>query len=199
MLERLQFAQSPTEHLFVGTDRYMYFTLSWDADSQQLHTQKTYVDQADKASRDSQTHDRCHVDPTRQYMMLQLYDGILTILPLLSKGKKKKTSEAFSLGEPVPARIPEFFVRSSGFLYPRGEADIHPKIAILYTDDRDSVCLCFKDLDFSPGGAGDPGSANLGTLTTRDDLELGASHIIPVPAPACKPWLVFLGMPAESI
>ncbi|KAL8753229.1 MAG: hypothetical protein Q9199_005198 [Rusavskia elegans] len=184
MLERLQFAQSPTEHLFVGTDRYMYFTVSWDADSQQLHTQKTYVDQADKASRDSQTHDRCHVDPTRQYMMLQLYDGILTILPLLSKGKKKKTSEAFSLGEPVPARIPEFFVRSSGFLYPRGEADIHPKIAILYTDDRDSVCLCFKDLDFSPGGAGDPGSANLGTLTTRDDLELGASHIIPVPAPA---------------
>ncbi|KAL8997615.1 MAG: hypothetical protein Q9169_003162 [Polycauliona sp. 2 TL-2023] len=183
MLERLQFAQSPTEHLFVGTDRYMYFTLSWDPESQQLHTQKTYVDQADKASRDSQTQDRCHVDPTRQFMMLQLYDGILTILPLLSKGKKKKSSEAFTLGEPVPARIPEFFVRSSGFLYPRGEAEVHPKIAIMYTDDRDSVCLCFKDLDFSPGGAGDPGSANLPTLTTRDDLELGASHIIPVPAP----------------
>ncbi|KAL8854323.1 MAG: hypothetical protein Q9221_000809 [Calogaya cf. arnoldii] len=184
MLERLQFAQSPTEHLFVGTDRYMYFTLSWDAENQQLHTQKTYVDQADKASRDSQTQDRCHIDPTKQFMMLQLYDGILTILPLLSKGKKRKTSEAFSLGEPVPARIPEFFVRSSGFLYPRGEANVHPKLAILYTDDRDSVCLCFKDLDFSPGSAGDPGSASLGTLTARDDLELGASHIIPVPAPA---------------
>ncbi|KAL8898929.1 MAG: hypothetical protein Q9192_001835 [Flavoplaca navasiana] len=184
MLERLQFAQSPTEHLFVGTDRYMYFTLSWDAETQQLHTQKTYVDQADKAARDSQTQDRCHVDPTRQYMMLQLYDGILTILPLLSKGKKKKSSEALSLGEPVPARIPEFFVRSSAFLFPRGEADVHPKIAILYTDDRDSVCLCFKDLDFSPGGAGDPGSANIATVTARDDLELGASHIIPVPAPA---------------
>ncbi|KAL8673948.1 MAG: hypothetical protein Q9168_001643 [Polycauliona sp. 1 TL-2023] len=184
MLERLQFAQSPTEQLFVGTDRYMYFTLSWDPESRQLHTQKTYVDQADKASRDSQTQDRCHIDPTRQYMMLQLYDGILTIIPLLSKGKKKKASEAFSLGEPVPARIPEFFVRSSGFLYPRGEIDAPPKIAIVYTDDRDSVCLCFKTLDFSLGGAGEAGSANLVALTARDDLELGASHIIPVPAPA---------------
>ncbi|KAL8922971.1 MAG: hypothetical protein Q9172_003349 [Xanthocarpia lactea] len=184
MLERLQFAQSPTEHLFVGTDRYMYFTLFWDPESQQLCTQKTYVDQADKASRDSQTQDRCHVDPSRQYMMLQLYDGIITILPLLSKGKKKKSSEPFSLGDPVPARIPEFFVRSSGFLYPREDANVHPKIAILYTDDRDSVCLCYKGLDYSPGGAGDPGSANLGTLTARDDLELGASHIVPVPAPA---------------
>ncbi|KAL8769917.1 MAG: hypothetical protein Q9209_004164 [Squamulea sp. 1 TL-2023] len=184
MLEKLQFAQSPTEHLFVGTDRYMYFTLSWDAESQQLHTQKTYVDQADKASRDSQTQDRCHIDPTRQYLMLQLYDGIITILPLLSKGKKKKPSDAFALGEPVTSRIPEFFVRSSGFLYPRGDDDVQPKLAILYTDDRDSVCLCFKRLDYSPGGAGDPGSASLGTLTAQDDLELGASHIIPVPTPA---------------
>ncbi|KAL8730694.1 MAG: hypothetical protein Q9166_003886 [cf. Caloplaca sp. 2 TL-2023] len=184
MLERLQFAHSPTEHLFVGTDRYMYFTLSWDAESQQVHTQKTYVDQADKTSRDSQTKDRCLVDPTKQYMTLQLFDGIVTILPMVSKGKKRKSSEALTLGDPIPVRIAEFFVRSSGFLYPRGNADVQPKLAILYADNHEKICLSIKGLDHSPGGAGDPGSASLETLSSRDDLELGASHIIPVPSPA---------------
>ncbi|KAL8719275.1 MAG: hypothetical protein Q9225_003705 [Loekoesia sp. 1 TL-2023] len=184
MLERLQFAQSPTEYLFVGTDRYMYFVLSWDSENQQLLTQKTYVDQADKTPRDSQTQDRCHVDPTKQYMALQLFDGIITILPLIGKGKKKGPSEAFSLGDPVPTRIPEFFIRSSCFLYPRDDGDVRPKLAILYEDNHQKVCLSTKSLGFSPGGAGDPGSASLDDLTTRDDLELGASHLIPVPAPA---------------
>ncbi|KAL9012768.1 MAG: hypothetical protein Q9173_002493 [Seirophora scorigena] len=184
MLEKLQFAQSPTEHLFVGTDRFMYFTLSWDNESQQLCTQKTYIDQSDKTSRDSQNQDRCHVDPTKQFMALQLYDGIVTILPLISKGKKKGPSEAFSLGEPVPTRIKEYFVRSSCFLYPTETDDPGPRLAILYEDNHQKVCLSTKRLDYSPGGAGDPGSANLVDLTARDDLELGASHLIPVPAPA---------------
>ena len=200
MLETLQFTNSPTEHLFVGTDRYMYFTLSWDSDSQQLQTQKTYVDQADKTLRDSQTQDRCHVDPTKQYMALQLFDGIITILPLIGKGKKKRSSEAFSLGDPVPTRIPEFFVRSSCFLYPREDADEQPRFAILYEDNHQKVCLIVRRLDFSLGGAGDPGSASLDALkardapTARDDLDLGASHLIPVPAPACKLHMPKLGL-----
>ncbi|KAL8777472.1 MAG: hypothetical protein Q9194_002538 [Teloschistes cf. exilis] len=184
MLERLQFAQSPTEYLFVGTDRYMFFLLSWDHELQQLRTQKTYVDQADKTSRDSQTQDGCHVDPTKQYMALQLFDGVITILPLLSKGKKKTASEALSLGESVPARITEFFVRSSGFLYPREGIDARPRLAILYEDNHQRICLSLKNLDYTAGGAGDPGSASLDDVTARDDLELGASHLIPVPAPA---------------
>ncbi|KAL8941240.1 MAG: hypothetical protein Q9216_002373 [Gyalolechia sp. 2 TL-2023] len=184
MLERLQFAQSPTEHLFVGTDRYMYFTLSWDSASQQLQTQKTYVDQSDKTSRDSQSQDRCHIDPTKQYMALQLFDGIITILPLIGKGKKRGPSEAFTLGDPVPTRIAEFFVRSSCFLYPRYDAGAQPRFAILYEDNHQNVCLGVKSLVFSLGGAGDPGSASLDDLSTRDDMELGASHLIPVPAPA---------------
>ncbi|KAL8751366.1 MAG: hypothetical protein Q9184_006096 [Pyrenodesmia sp. 2 TL-2023] len=183
MLERLQFAQSQTEHLFVGTDRFMYFTLSWDNESQQFRTEKAYVDQADKTSRDSQTQDRCYVDPTRQYMALQIYDGIITVLPLIGKGKKKGRSEALTLGEPVPIRIKEFFVRSSCFLYPRDNSDVAPQLAILYEDNHQKVCLSIKSLDHSLGGTGDPGSATLNDITARDDLELGASHVIPVPAP----------------
>lgn len=187
MLERLQFAQSPTEHLFVGTDRFMYFTLSWDNESQQLCTQKTYIDQSDKTSRDSQSQDQCHLDPTKRFLALQLYDGIVTIVPLTGKGKKNGPSEALSLGEPVPTRIKEFFIRSSCFLYPREPVDSDPKLAILYEDNHQKVCLSYKRLEHSSGGSGDPGSANLVDLTARDDLELGASHLIPVPAPACKP------------
>ncbi|KAI4206746.1 MAG: hypothetical protein LQ346_000935 [Caloplaca aetnensis] len=183
MLEKLQFAQSPTEHLFVGTDRFMYFTLSWDNESRQFRTEKTYVDQADKTSRDSQTQDRCLVDPTKQYMALHLYDGIITVLPLIGKGKKRGPSEALTLGEPVPTRIKEFFVRSSCFLYPRDSSDTVPQLAILYEDNHQKVCLSIKNLDYSLGGTGDPGSATLNDVTARDDLELGASHVIPVPAP----------------
>lgn len=186
MLEKLQFAQSPTEHLFVGTDRFMYFTLSWDNESRQFRTEKTYVDQADKTSRDSQTQDRCLVDPTKQYMALHLYDGIITVLPLIGKGKKRGPSEALTLGEPVPTRIKEFFVRSSCFLYPRDSSDTVPQLAILYEDNHQKVCLSIKNLDYSLGGTGDPGSATLNDVTARDDLELGASHVIPVPAPCCK-------------
>ncbi len=186
MLERLQFAQSPTEHLFVGTDRFMYFTLSWDKESRQFRTEKTYVDQADKTSRDSQTQDRCLVDPTKQCMVLHLYDGIITVLPLIGKGKKKGPSEALTLGEPVPTRIKEFFVRSSCFLYPRDSEDIVPRLAILYEDNHEKVCLSIKKLDHSLGGTGDPESATLHDVTARDDLELGASHVIPVPAPSRK-------------
>ncbi|KAL8712947.1 MAG: hypothetical protein Q9220_002805 [cf. Caloplaca sp. 1 TL-2023] len=185
MLERLQFAQSPTEHLFVGTDRYMYFTVSWDADTQQLQTQKTYVDQADKTSRDSQTQDRCNVDPTRQYMALQLFDGIITVIPLVSKGKKKKSSEPITLGDPIPTRINEFFVRSSAFLHPRKGADVSPKLAILCEDNQQIPRLSIKRLDYSAGGAGDPGSASLDDISSIQlpELELGASHVLPVPAP----------------
>ena len=91
MLEKLRPANASTEHLFVGTDRYMYFTVSWDPQAQQLRTEKSYQDQADKTSRDSQTEDRCLIDPTRKFMALLLYDGIVTVVPIHQQGKKKGT------------------------------------------------------------------------------------------------------------
>lgn len=186
MLGKLRPIDSVTDHLFVGTDRYMYFTVSWDADARQLRTEQAYQDQADKTSRDSQTEDQCLVDPTRRFMALFLYDGIVTVIPIAQRGKKKALGGIGTLGDPVLARISDLFVRSAAFLYPRGGENEAPTIAFLYEDNHQKVCLSSRKLDYSAGGSGDSGSADLeNILGARDDLELGASHLIPVPGPAC--------------
>lgn len=186
MLERLQPANSRTEHLFIGTDRYKYFTVSWDATKSQLRTEQSYHDQADKTLRDSQTQDRCLIDPSRRYMTLQLFDGIITVVPIIqSKLKQKSPHEPGCLGEPVPARIPELFVRSSAFLHSLSGKNTKPKIALLYENNRQKVCLVVRTLDYAAGNHGETGSADLDEVdVAHDDLEPGASHLIPVPAPA---------------
>ena len=121
-------------------------------------------------------------------MALLLYDGIVTVLPIHQQGKKKGTGEPGPLGDPVPARISDFFVRSSTFLHPRqGAAEQpKPKLAFLYEDNQQRVCLNVRELEYSAGNTGEPGSADLEKIShARVDLELGASHLIAVPAPAC--------------
>ena len=193
MLERLRPANATTEHLFVGTDRYMYFTVSWDSQARELRTEKSYQDQADKTARDSQTEDQCLIDPTWRFMALLLYNGIVTVIPIHQQGKRKGIGEPGTLGDPVPARISDLFVRSSTFLHPRQGSAEQLKLAFLFEDNQQKVCLNIRKLDYSAGGAGELGSADLDRiLDARDDLELGASHLIAVPAPACtsRPVLV---------
>ena len=187
MLEKLQPANSPTEHLFIGTDQYKYFTVSWDENLRQLRTETRYTDAADKTSRDSQTFDRCLVDPSKQFLALQLYDGIVTVIPISQPGKKKGNPPAGFLGDPVATRIPDLSVRSSAFVHWRGGKDKRrTKLAFLYEDNLRKVCLSIRILDYSAGGSGEQGDASLEeVLDARNDLELGASHLIPVPAPAC--------------
>ena len=194
MLDKLQPIQSSTEYLFVGTDQYKYFTVSWDDKVRQLRTETKYTDAADQTSRDSQISDRCLIDPTRQFMALQIHDGIVNVIPIAQPGKRKAILEAGILGEPVPARISDLFVRSSAFLQSRGGKDGRQiKLAFLFEDNLKKVCLSIRVLDYSAGSSGDPGSASLEeVLTARDDLELGASHLIPVPAPACMYRLLMI-------
>jgi DNA damage-binding protein 1 len=44
LLHKLRPAVSKTDHLFVGTDKYHYFTLSWNAETKELVTEKSCVD-----------------------------------------------------------------------------------------------------------------------------------------------------------
>jgi DNA damage-binding protein 1 len=186
MLGKLHPGNSGTEQLFVGTDRYMYFVLSWDPDKQCLKTVKSYVDNADKTARDSLNQDPCLIDPTHRFIALQIYDGIVTVIPI-GKGKKKKEPSAdAALGDPIPARISDLYVRSTAFLYFHNEQKEQPKLAFLYEDIRQRVCLCIRLLDYSAGTGGEAGAADLeDILDTRDDLDVTASHLIPVPGPAC--------------
>ena len=187
ILEKFRPASSKTDHLFIGTDRYMYFTVFWDQQTGQLQTQKVFSNQADRTSRKSQTQDRCQVDPTRSFMALLLFDGIVNILPMSQSSKKKALPDDMGLGEPVTARISEFFVRSATFVHSRPKDKQKTKLALLYEDNHQRACISMRALDFSVSISGELGSADLESLLgTRDDLELGASHLIPVSAPACR-------------
>ena len=187
MLEKLRPLHSNTDHLFVGTDRYMYFTVSWNRETRQLQTEKGYVDQADKSFRDSQSQDRCQIDPNSEFMALLLYDGIVTVMPILQRLKKKGSTEHRGIGDPIPARISDLFVRSFAFLHSRPNDKFQHKMAFLFENNHQKVCLSVRALDYSPGLSGEPDTADLENVRREwDDIELGASHLIPVPAPACK-------------
>jgi len=188
MLQKIRPASASTDHLFVGTDRYTYFTVSWDAEAKQLRTEKSYVDTADKAARDSQTGDRCLVDPTRKFMTLELFEGVVTVIPFLQKSKRKGAPEVDvgNLGDPLPSRISELFVRSSAFLFPRKGLAEKPRLALLYEDNHQKVRVRLRELEYASGGTISEGYVKLDEVDSiTGELELGASHIIPVPAPAC--------------
>ena len=187
MLERLYIGHDCTDHLLVGTDRYMYFIISWDPVAKKLRTERSFQDQADKTSRDSQTEDRCLVDPSNRFIALLLFDGIVTIVPIASRNKQKRLIDQGILGDPVPARTSDLFVRSATFLYSAAQEREQPRIAFLYEDSQQKVCLTIRRLDYAAGGSSESGSADLeDVIFRRTDIELGASHLIPVPAPACE-------------
>ncbi|KAI9880598.1 MAG: hypothetical protein M1830_001949 [Pleopsidium flavum] len=187
MLQKIRPASSHTDHLFIGTDRYTYFTVSWDSKTRQLRTERSFVDTADKTARDSETGDRCLIDPTRRFMTLELFEGVVMVIPILHKSKRKGAPEVDvgNLGDPLPARISELFVRSSTFLHPRKDQAEKPKLAFLYEDNHRKVRVKVRELDYAAGGSISEGSADLNEVDSlQEELELGASHIIPVPAPA---------------
>lgn len=197
MLARLPApANSPTDHLFVGTDQNTYFTLSWDSSTSQVRTERSYVDLADKSSRESQTGDRCLIDPSGRFMTLEIFEGIITVIPIVQPSKKKGKLAAANnannldepplqvgeLGEPVMARIDELVVRSSAFLHVESRAP--PRLALLYEDNQRKVRLKVRELQYSPATSSSSAEASFAEGEVfAQDLDLGASHLIPVPAP----------------
>lgn len=192
MLNKIHPVSSTTDHLFVGTDRFMYFTLSWNPQTKQLRTEKSYVDQAERSARDSQTGDRCLIDPSGKFMTMELYEGLVTVVPIVEKTRKQGGPEIGSLGEPITVRIEELFVKSSTFFQTRlREKDERPRMAFIYEDQQQKLRLKVRQLHYS-AGLGDAGTAELlagekgQEEGLREDLETGACHLIPVDAPTCK-------------
>ena len=187
MLNKFHPAASKTEHLFVGTDKQAYYTLSWDPAQRRMRTENSYVDLAEKTFRDSQTGDRSNITHDGKYMTLELYEGVITVVPFIQRAKKVPETDVGTPGEHTQTRIPELFVHSSCFLYPRrppGKND-KPKMALLYEDSQSKKRVKIRELDYS---AGVPGSEEAGVAEMEKgkdlgkELEAGASHLVPVPA-----------------
>ena len=192
LLHKLRPAKSETDHLFVGTDRYHYFTLSWGQAKKELVTEKSYQDVAEKSARDSQTGDRVLIDPTSRFMTLECYEGVVNVLPIAHAGKGKRKAadnEIGELGDPIPVRIPELFVKSTCFVHKRqaGTKLANPEVAILWEDTSSSrMRLKVRELEYTPSlrPAEEPGTAELENgREAQGEIELGSSHLIPLPPP----------------
>lgn len=126
-------------------------------------------------------------------MTLELYDGIITVLPITHQPRKAPgakrepkpmAGELGSLGDPISTRIEELTVRSSAFLAVDPGGRDKPRMALLWEDNQDNPQLKIRELVYTPGGTGDPGSAELVHIADlHAELELGSSHLLPVPMP----------------
>ena len=172
----------------MATDSSGYFTVSWDANTRQLKTERSYVDLAEKAVRTIQTDDRCNVDPKGRMLILELFEGVLTVIPILHRSKKRaEVKDEGNIGECMNLRITEFSVRSSAFLSSYTPPAIGSKIekaklALLYEDSYSKVKLRIKEL--SPV-KGDPNEYEVeDNENPAVELDAGASLLIPLSAPA---------------
>jgi DNA damage-binding protein 1 len=183
MLARLPApANSPTDHLFVGTDQYNYFTLAWDPEKRKARTARSYVDITEPSARESQTDARCLVDPSGRFMTLEIYEGVIVVIPIVEPTKRKgRVSHAAhqadpprvgELGEPTASRIDELFVR-------------------LYEDNQKTMRLRIRELEYSRATSSGPADATFKEVQEKKldggvfahELDSGSSHLIPIPAP----------------
>ena len=126
-------------------------------------------------------------------MTLELYDGVVTVIPVIQSRRKSSSSrresmpmdgEAGTLGDPIQVRIEELTTRSSAFVQTAPGSKEKPRLALLWEDNLDAPQLKIRELTYIPGAAGDPPSVDMKTVAElRGDLELGVSHLIPVSAP----------------
>jgi DNA damage-binding protein 1 len=191
LLHKFRPATSQKDHLFVGTDKYHYFTLSWNTETKDLVTEKSYVDVAEKAARDNQTGDRVHIDPSNRFMTLECYEGVVNVLPIAHAGKGKRKAadnEIGQIGDPVPVRVPELFVRSTCFLHKRqaGTRLPDPAFALLEEDPQHKLRIKVRELEYAPSlrPQDEPATAELEKgRDVEGEIELGARHLIPLPPP----------------
>ena len=175
MLEKIRPVGEKSDHLFIGTQRFQYFTVVWNPKTRQLDTVHSSTDLSEKHLRDSQSRDRCLVDPTGQHMVMELFEGILNLVKII---KPRKGSLDY-LDAPQQVRISELKVRASTFLYTETN---RPKLAILYDAGKrhpDIRLVTYRVVDEKlQYSSFDPHRNRENEL---GDLDLGASHLIPVP------------------
>ena len=186
MLQRLEPKDSTTDLLFVGTERFQYFTLRWNSEKKELDSvNNESEDVAEMFMRRSHSQNKCLVDPTGKFMAMHLWEGVLNVFRLLTrKGNTMKLEHRDQI------RLQELYTKSSTFIHSR---DGHPRIAFLYRtrlDARESHLAIYrltkddKDADVSRF---DPTKDREYSEKLADDY---ASLLIPVPVDEDKRYNV---------
>ena len=107
MLEKVRPFGSQIDHLFIGTIRFQYFTVAWNSTTRQFDTMKSFEDVAEKHMQNSQSRDRCLVDPSGRYLAMELFQGILNFVQVV---KPRKGNPDY-LEKPEQIRITELKIR----------------------------------------------------------------------------------------
>jgi DNA damage-binding protein 1 len=175
ILQKLRPIYSHTDLLFIGTERFEYFTLAWNAQTSQLDTIDPFKDPGERHMRDSQSQDKCLVDPSGRYLAMHLWEGVLTILRL---GNRKNTAMTLEWMDQV--RLHELFIKASTFLYTETG---HPKIAFLYQDrsnSEDSQLAVYRLTSDDRDTVASRFDATRDREISMEIQDAGASMLIPV-------------------
>ncbi|KAK0744925.1 mono-functional DNA-alkylating methyl methanesulfonate N-term-domain-containing protein [Apiosordaria backusii] len=130
VLKKLRPKDAETDLLFVGTDRFEYFTLVWNPETSQLETTNATRDPNEHFMRNSQSLDRAIVDPSGRFIAMHLWEGVLTVARLGARRTNAATLEW--LGQ---IRLSELFIKASTFLH---NETGHPTVAFLYQSNANS-------------------------------------------------------------
>ncbi|KAI0966279.1 mono-functional DNA-alkylating methyl methanesulfonate N-term-domain-containing protein [Xylaria arbuscula] len=174
MLQRLRPRDADTDLLFVGTDRFQYFTVGWDAAKGRLDTIEMFYDVNEKHMRDSQSQDKCIVDPEGRFMVVLLWEGVINVLRMHTVKNKRQ-----NLNWMDQVRISELFIKCASFLHVETG---HPKIAFLYqtrTEHPDCHLVSYRL-------TADDKNTEVSRFETRDQIDRmeiedpGSALLIPV-------------------
>ncbi|KAI1333003.1 mono-functional DNA-alkylating methyl methanesulfonate N-term-domain-containing protein [Xylariaceae sp. FL0255] len=174
MMQRLQPRDADTDLLFIGTDRFQYFTLGWDHEKRRLETIQTWHDVNEKYMRDSQSQDKCIVDPTGRFMVVLLWEGVLNVLRMHTIKSKRQMLDWMD-----QIRISELFIRCTTFLH---DETGHPKVAFIYQTRHSHPDCHFVSYRLT----NDEKNMEVSRFETRDQIDRfevpdpGSALIIPV-------------------
>ncbi|KAH6676481.1 binding protein [Halenospora varia] len=177
MLAKIRPAGAQTDHLFIGTIRFQYFTVAWNPETRNLETVQSFEDATEKYVQDSYSQDRVLVDPKGKFLVMELFQGILSLIKITKprKGTGKNTTQY--LESPDQVRITELKVLSTCFLHTETN---RPKVAFLYDATKRGMRvatyrLVNEKMEFSSFDPAKDRENDIG------DLCNGASHLIPIP------------------
>ncbi len=186
MLEKLRPVSAATDHLFVGTSRHSYFTISWNAQKHRIQTEKQHVDLVLQGSRDTNNGEKCTVDPKRRLMVLEVFEGVFNIVPIIEESNSRKRDDVGNLGDPITCRIPQFFIRSRAFLH----GTTAPRMVLLWVDAARELRPLAKEFQYPPDSDADTIKFKDVSLGPKKYDWRGARVLIPLPEPArrcCNP------------
>ncbi|KAI0175831.1 mono-functional DNA-alkylating methyl methanesulfonate N-term-domain-containing protein [Hypoxylon sp. FL1284] len=174
ILQKLRPRDSETDLVFVGTDRFHYFTWGWNATDGGIDTVDSFFDIHEKHMRDAQSQDLCAVDPTGRFMVVLLWEGVINVLRMHTVKSKRQNLHWMD-----QIRVSELFIKCATFLHVETG---HPKVAFLHqtqTDAPDSRLVTYRL-------TADDKNTEVSRFEVRDQVDSidiedpGASMLIPV-------------------